>query len=134
MHYDPKKVNVVVNGFTLTGYSDGSKVKVDPVTEEEWKTFVGVCGTVVWTKVNDERYSVTVSLYKESPSSKTLDGLRKLPSSFPVMITNKSAGKYLGGGTEARIVNKPPTEFGADSLKREYKIIVADYSEVELPE
>ncbi len=132
--YDPKKVQLIVNGFTVTGFSEGDKIKIDPMTKEEYKTVVGIDGDVSFSKVNDDRYTITITLKEESPSNKAFDALRLLPSSFTVMVKNTSAGKYIGGGINARIVEKPGLTFGADAPKREWKILVPKYSGSSLPE
>lgn len=132
--YDPKKVQLIINGLTVTGFSDGDKIKIEPVTKEEFKSVAGVDGDVSFTKVNDDRHTITFSLKEESPSNKALDALRLLPSSFAVMVKNTSAGKYIGGGTGARIAEKPGLTFGADAPKREWKILVPKYSGSSLPE
>ena len=133
-YYDPKKVQLVIAGLTITGFADGDKIKAEPVTKEDMKSFVGIDGDVVFAKVNDDRYTVTFTLYEESPSNKVLGAMSKVPTSFPVMIKNTSAGKYLGGGTGSRIMDKPSITFGTDSPKREWKVLVPNYSDVALPE
>ncbi len=132
--YDPKKVQLIVNGFTITGFADGDKIKIEPVTKEDIKSVVGVDGDVSMAKVNDDRHTITFTLKEESPSNKILDALRKLPTSFAVMIKNSSAGKYVGGGTGSRVSEKPGVTFGAESPKREWKILVPNYSGQALPE
>lgn len=132
--YDPKKVELVINGVTVTGYADGDKIKIEPVTKEDIKSVAGIDGDVSFAKVNDDRHTVTFTLKEESPSNKILDALRKLPTSFAVMVRNNSAGKYIGGGTECMFSEKPGVTFGADAPKREWKIIVPNYSGQALPE
>ncbi len=132
--YDSKKVQLVINGLTITGFADGDKIKIEPVTSEDIKSVVGIDGDVSMAKVNDDRHNITFMLKEESPSNKILDALRKLPTSFTVMIKNSSAGKYIGGGTGSRVSEKPAVTFGAEPPKREWKIIVPNYSGQALPE
>jgi hypothetical protein len=132
--YDPKKVRLIINGIDMTGFADGDKIKVEPVTKEDFKSFAGVDGEVSFSKVNDDRHTITFTLKEESPSNKILDGLKKLPASMAVMIRNMSAGKYVGGGTGSRIAEKNAPTFGAENPKREWKILVPNYSGTSLPE
>jgi len=133
-YYDPKKVQLIIAGLTITGFAEGDKIKIEPVTKDDMKSFAGIDGDVTYAKVNDDRYNVTFTLSEESPSNKILDAMRKVPTGVPVMIKNTSAGKYLGGGTDCRIMEKPSITFGPDSPKREWKVLVPNYSDVALPE
>jgi hypothetical protein len=132
--YDPAEVRVIINGLDITGFSDGDKIKIEPVTKEDYKSFAGVDGDVTYSKVNDDRHTLTFTLKEESPSNKFLDALRKAPTSSVVTIQNLSAGKYIGGGIEARISEKPNITFPAEDPKREWKILIPRYSGQALPE
>ena len=133
-YYDPKKVEVIIAGLTITGFAEGDKIKIERVTKEIMKSFAGIDGDVTFAKVNDDRHVITFTLKEESPSNKALDAISKTPTSFPVMIKNMSAGKYLGGGTGSRIIEKPAITFGGDTPNREYKILVPHYMDAALPE
>lgn len=134
MDYDPKKVRLIVNGVDVTGFSDGDKLKIEPVTKEAVKSVCGIDGDVSFATVNDDRHTITFTLKEESPSNKVIDALRKLPTSFAVLVKNTSAGKYIGGGTGCRFAEKPGLTFNADPTKREWKIIVPNYSGQSMPE
>lgn len=126
--YDPADARCVVAGMIVSGYADGEKIKIEPVTKEDFKSHVGVDGTVSYTKVNDDRYTITVTLKQGSPSNVFFETLRKSRASFPVMISNPRGGKYIGGSTNCRFVEKPSRAFGAEDGKIEYKILAPDYS------
>lgn len=132
--YDPKKVLLNLNGITITGFAEGDKITIEPVTKEDMKSFAGIDGDVTFAKVNDDRHTVTFTLKAESPYNKLLDGYRKLTAPIAVMVTNTSGGKYLGGGIGAYIVEKPSDKFGADAPVREWKLLVPKYSSAALPE
>lgn len=132
--YNPKDVRLIVNGLDITGYADGDKIKIEPVTKEDMKSFVGVDGDVSFSKVNDDRHSITFTLKEESPSNKVLDALRKLPTSFAVMVKNTSAGAYIGGATGCRFSEKPSITFGAEDPKREWKILAPEWTGQAMPE
>jgi len=132
--YNPKDVRLIINGLDITGFADGDKIKIEPITKEDMKSFVGVDGDVSFSKVNDNRHTITFTLKEESPSNKMLDALRKLPTSFPVMIKNTSAGAYIGGSTGCRFAEKPSITFGVENPKREWKIIAPEWMGQALPE
>lgn len=132
--YDPKHVRLIVNGLDVTGFADGDKIKIEPVTKEDIKSFAGVDGDVTVSKVNDDRHIITFSLKEESPSNKILDALRKLPTSFMTMVKNTSSGKYIGTSIGCRVSEKPSVVFGADQAKREWKILAPSWGGQALPE
>jgi hypothetical protein len=126
-YYDPKEARVLVNGIDLTGYSDGDKIKIEPVTKEAFKSHAGVDGDTSFAAVHDNRHTITVTLKHGSPSNKYLDGLLKSKINVAVAVINNSEGKYIGGGSYGRISERPGVTFGAETGKREWKILVADY-------
>ena len=132
--YDPKQVRLIVNGLDVTGFSDGDKIKIEPVTKEDVKSFCGVDGDVTLSKVNDDRHTVTFTLKEESPSNKAIDALRKLPTSFVVMVKNMSDGKFIGSSAGCVVSEKPAVTFGADPSKREWKLLAPKWSSQSLPE
>jgi hypothetical protein len=132
--YNPKDVRLIINGFDITGFADGEKIKIEPMTKEDYKSFVGIDGDVGFSKVNDDRHTITFTLKEESPSNKMLDALRKIPTSFAVMVKNTSAGAYIGGSIGCRFAEKPVITFGAENPKREWKIIAPSWSGQALPE
>ncbi|MBN2157923.1 MAG: hypothetical protein JW807_00905 [Spirochaetes bacterium] len=125
--YDPQEVRIIVNGFDLTGFTDGDKIKIEPVTKEAFKSHAGVDGDTSFSKVHDNRHAITVNLKHGSPSNALLDGLLKSGANVAVSIMNNSEGKYIGGGSYGRISERPGVTFGGETGKREWKIIVADY-------
>lgn len=132
--YDPKEVRVIVNGLDITGFADGESISVEPVTKELFKHSAGLVGDVAFAKVHDDRHTVTLTLKASSPSNAVLDALAKTPTSFATAIRNTSVGKYLGGGSGCRIIERPTDKFGAEERKIEWKILVPKYSSVRPPE
>lgn len=132
--YNPKDVRLIINGLDVTGFAGGDKIKVEPVTKEDIKSFAGVDGDVSFSQVNDNRHMLTFTLKEESPSNKALDLLRKLPTSFMVMVKNMSAGKYIGGSSGCRFSEKPSIILGAEDPKREWKITLPEWMGQALPE
>ena len=132
--YDPKDVHVIISGIPMTGFGDGDKVIVEPVTKENYKSHCGVDGDVSFSKVNDDRAMMTVRLKQSSPSNIVLEGLLRSPSLFPISVINKRGGAYTGGAAECLIAEKSSVKFGAEEQVKEWKIIAANYSGVQMPE
>jgi hypothetical protein len=131
--YDPKEVYLNLNGYTVTGFADGDKIKIEPVTKEDWKSIVGVDGDTADSKVNDNRHTITFTLLAGSPSNFIIEAMRKLSSSIVVGVLNKSEGRYAGGGS-GRISEKPSHTFGAESGKKEWKLLVPNWIGAIMPE
>ena len=121
--YDPAKVRVMVNGMDIVGFGDDDKIKIAPVTKEQYKSFAGVDGEVAFTKVNDKRHAITFSLKGGSPSNVALDALSKLPTTFSVTVTNKSSGGYVGTSIGCRIMERPEINFTKENRKCEWMIL-----------
>ena len=131
--YDPSQVRLVVDGLDITGFADGEKIKIEPVTKELYKSKVGVDGDVVFTKNNDNRHTVTIMLEPNSPSNIFLDGWMKSGLCADVALNNTGGGKYLGGGTNARVIERPTKDFGEEAANQEWKIMIPNYAGAHLP-
>jgi hypothetical protein len=125
--YDPKEVRLIVNGIDITGFSDGDKIKIEPVTKEAFKSHAGVDGDVSYSKVHDNRHLITMVLKHGSPSNAYLDQLLKSGINLTTVVMNNSEGKYIGNSSYGRIAEKPGPIFSAETGKREWKIIAGDY-------
>ena len=131
--YDPSEVRLIVAGIDITGYADGSKIKLEPVTKELYGTKKGADGHVTYSKKIDPRYMVTVNLKQDSTSNAYLSGLMRAPACFPVTISNTGGGKFIGGGTKCRIMERPSYEWAEEDTNREWKIMIPDFSGGDLP-
>jgi len=129
-YYDTKKVRLIIAFMDITGFADGDKLKIEPVTKDNFKSHVGVDGDTSFSKINDDRYTITFTLLSGSPSNTHLDLLKKSNIPFPVSVSNTSEGEYIGGGINARIIERPSTTFGGEQQPIEWKILVPDYSEL----
>ena len=133
-YYDSSKVRLVVSGIDITGFSDGEKVKIEPVTKEDIKSHVGVDGDYSFAVINDKRYTVSFSLKQGSPSNAYLYALLKSRTPVVVSVNNTSEGGYIGGGIDGRIIEKPAITFAAEDSKREWKILIPEFSDVMMTE
>lgn len=126
--YDPKKVRLLINLLDVTGFIDGDKITISPVTKEDVKSFIGVDGDVSFSEVHDDRRMIKFTLKAESPWIKILETLRKLRTGFPVSVKNTSAGAYIGGSTGCRIAEKPEVKFPKEDPQWEFSIIAPYWS------
>jgi hypothetical protein len=124
--YDPTEVQVNLGPLTLTGFADGTFVKVAKTTAETYKKKVGAKGEVSRTKVTDKSGTITVTLMHTSPSNTKLYLLEKNPVTFPVTILENGESKFIATATEAWIEKTPNPEFGAEEGKAEWTIGCAD--------
>lgn len=128
--YDPKKVNVVVAGATMTGFTEGSIVSCER-NEDRATPYIGCKGEGAFALSGNNSGTVTISLQQGSPSNKHLKALANAGSQFPVSVIDTNAdGGFRAGGTQAMILKEPPDERGSEISENEWEIYVLDYSNV----
>lgn len=125
--YDPKKVNVIVNGLYLTGYMDGTFVSAEK-NEDNTIPHIGAHGEVTYAKSADNTGTITVTLKQTSPSLAALMQLANSDVDFPVQVIDANSSKRRVGGNECRMLKTPTIEFGAEVSGVEVQFYVADYS------
>lgn len=111
--YDPKKVLLTVGVGTITGYADGTFIKVSR-DEEAFTKKVGADGEVTRAKSNNQAGSIEITLDLASPSNDALSALATADEltntgAVPVslLLIGNSSGKPLVA-TEAGWVKKKP--------------------------
>jgi hypothetical protein len=72
--YNPKLINVVVNGILVTGFADGDFVTVE-TDADLYTATVGATGEVVRTRNLNRMATVTVVLLADSPTNDLLSAL-----------------------------------------------------------
>lgn len=127
--YDTKQVNLVLNGYTVTGYTEDSFINIEPLTKEKFTTQAGAQGDFSYSKNHDERTKITITLLQNSPSHLVLKNLADIENLFPVTISNTSDGKYIGSGSQAMVMERPTIEFGKELKEIEWVIVVGDYKD-----
>lgn len=121
--YSPKKVVVSYKGQILSGFADGTFVKVERASASFAKT-VGADGEVARTASADRSGKVTVTLLQSSISNDLLsqnlntDELTNL-NTGPLMIKDTS-GTTLVLASEAWIMGQPAPELGKELGSREW--------------
>jgi len=122
--YDPEDVNVIVNGTILTGFMDGTFVRVEK-DEENYTAHVGAKGEVTRSKNANKLGKITVTLKQDSPSNAYLKRLEKSKSTFPVAVIDQNFGENRGGN-DAWIEKSPNSEYGDEISSREWIFVVPE--------
>jgi len=124
--YNPLNVHVNIGTHRVTGFMDGTFVKVERGTPENFKMHTGAHGDVSYTKTNDPSGMITLTLKQTSPSKRILDQMAQLPNDFPASVINKSDSNYMAVASKARVIQLPGGEFGDEEGSDEYIIGCAD--------
>ena len=126
--FDPSKVNVIVDGHTIVGYAEGSKISGERATEKR-SSYVGTDGHVTFIKSADDSGEVTITLKHNSPSNEKLMELYKSDEefTFSVVDANFSGGDVGATGTRCVVQNTPPFERTDEMSENEWVLLVADY-------
>lgn len=121
--YDAKDSVVLVNGVHITGLAEDfwTFEKQEALSEMA----VGAQGDVCESVINNSLYDATLTIQKSSPQRKYLRSLKDEKETFPIWHTNKPMG-VKQGGTMARVIEVPSSEFGATAGDEEYKFVVID--------
>ena len=112
--YDPTEVQVNIGPLTLTGFAEGTFVKIARSTSERYKKKVGARGEVSRTRVTDNTGTIEITLKHTSPNNARLYTLDKNPATFPVTVIENGETKFVASATEAWIEKTPDPEFGED--------------------
>jgi hypothetical protein len=131
--YDPKKVNLIVDGVTISGFADGSFIKVARLDKELFKTHVGAHGEVGRTKNPNTAGKFTFTLLKESPSNVVLDAFKNLSAPIALALMDKSDAMIVAVATNAWISTDPDLDFAIDDMKVEWEITCDELNKSFLP-
>jgi hypothetical protein len=120
--YDPKKVNLIVDGYTVSGFADGTFIKVERVDPEVYKVHVGAHGEVGRTRNPNKTGKVTFTLKGTSPSNVIIDAGKNLSIPIAFAIINKSDQSFAAAATNAWLSKDPTVEFGMEETNIEWEI------------
>ena len=121
--YDPKLVIVVVGGVLMSGFAEGSLVKVERNTDT-YKLVIGTDGEGTRSRTNDRSGKITISLMQTSFSNAVLSGFAQLDETanagvVPVTITDLN-GASLYHADNAWVLKPPAGEHGKEAKAREW--------------
>ena len=105
--YDPKKVNVVVDGTTLTGFASDGIITVSK-SEDAVTPNVGCKGDVVYEENANESGTIAVTLQQTSSSLSKLRRLASNRTSFSVTISDANDDDSISvSGSNCRVLKMP---------------------------
>ena len=118
--YDPKKVNLVMNGKIITGFASDSMITIAR-NEDTVTTKVGVKGDVAYNENANESGTITVTLMGTSSSLPYVRSLALKRKVVSVMIVDANDSASVNVAEERCRVIKPPDitrakEIGSESV------------------
>lgn len=125
-NYNPREVNVIVDGTFLTGYQDGTMVSCAK-NSDRFSMNVGAQGDATFVESADDTGQITVTLKHTSPSAPFLYEQANSREPFPVQVIDANVGNFKAGGTQCLIQRKPDSERGKEISGLEFVFLVADY-------
>ena len=129
--YDPKKVLISLGSHSVTGYSDGTFVGIEP-NGDGIASKTGCDGEKVRSIDPDKSATVTLTLLQTSPTvawcQKQYDKDRNTgDGTFPILVKDMKGG-LIFSAADSWIVNAPSREFGKESSDREITIETGEAS------
>jgi hypothetical protein len=137
--YDPKKYAVIIGGVPMSGYADGTFIKVTRSADTFTKT-VGVDGNPTRSHIHDRSGEIILTFNQSSPSNAVLSAIAKVDEEsnggiVPVLI--KDSLPPNGGlpsiavSAKSWIKKWPDQELGKESSNREWTLDCEDIERFE---
>lgn len=123
--YNAKDTSVMVDGVFITGL--GEDMITYSKEEAASELIVGAQGDVVKSEINNDIYTLTLTVQPTSPQLSHLISLKDRKDCFPVWVINKEMGITLGG-TQACINEMPEIALGASAEDVEITFSILDGS------
>ena len=113
--YDPKKVNVAVDGAIITGYASDSMITA-PKNEDAVTTEVGCKGDVVYSENANESGTITITLQGTSSSLPRLRSLASSRKQISVTVSDANDSDDISiTAQKCRVVKMPDVSRGKTS-------------------
>lgn len=127
--YDPGLVAVILAGQQITGFADGTFIKVERLTDT-FSSMAGADGQVARVRSRDKRGKVTITLLQTSPSNIVLAELVQLDEatgagSSPFMVKDLT-GTTQASAPNAWVTRPADIERGKDLYSPEWVLEVDD--------
>lgn len=127
--YDPKQVSVIVGGKIMSGFADGTMVKVER-NEQAFTLKVGVDGEGTRAKSNNRSGKITISLMNSSRSNDDLSALALADevsnSGIAAALVRDASGRTLCAAATAWVQKFPDSEFAKEPNVRTWVIETDD--------
>lgn len=121
--YNPKLINVVVNGILITGFADGDFVTVE-TDADLYTSIVGATGEVVRTKNLNRMATVTLTLMADSPTNDLLSALAiDAEGLAPVgsFLLSNTNGTTIASAPSCWLKKMPSIAYGVEAGTREWQ-------------
>lgn len=113
--YDPKKVNVAVDGAIITGYASDSMIMATK-NEDAVTTEVGCKGDVVYSENANESGTITITLQGTSSSLPRLRSLASSRKQISVTVSDANDSDDISiTAQKCRVVKMPDVSRGKTS-------------------
>ena len=121
--YDAKQVSIIVGGAIISGYADGSFVRVER-NADQFSLVMGADGEATRSKSNNKSGRFTFTLQQSSDSNAILAGFAALDELsnngiIPVLVKDNS-GNSLHTAAQAWCVKYPSSEYAKESGTKEW--------------
>lgn len=128
--YDPKSTTLIVAGVVVSGYADGSFIKVKR-NKETFTQKVGAHGDVVDVRSTDKTGTITATILANSNTNDAFSALLAADElapygsmAVPLMIKDANGTTLIAGS--GRIKKWPDIEFSVDEPSREWEFICSN--------
>ena len=131
--YDPKKVNVAVDGAIIAGYASDSMITATK-NEDAVTTEVGCKGDVVYSENANESGTITITLQGTSSSLPRLRSLASSRKQISVTVSDANDSDDISiTAQKCRVVKMPDVSRGKTSGNVTISIFVPNLQEVAGP-
>ncbi len=124
--YDPDRVRLNAGALSITGFADGTFIKVTRTQPKNFTKKAGAHGTVARNKTTDRTGIIEFVLQKESPVNAQLQNLANSDASFPSSVIDGSSQKELSVASDSWIEEPPQPEYPVEDPTRTWMIGCAD--------
>lgn len=129
--YDPKMILTTVGALPMTGFADGTFLKVE-MNEDAFSLQVGADGEAARSRSNNNSAKITITLLQTSPANDLLSALyasdRLIPGRtgiVPLMIKDL-LGTTLFAAVSCWITKVAPAEYAKEAGSREWVLETDD--------
>ncbi len=126
--YDPRLVNVLIDGTYLTGFGDGTFVQAEK-DEENYTTHVGAKGEISRARNANPLGTITVTLKSTSPSNALLNSKALSGDTFECEVVDANDLAKKAGGSACWIEKPSGIMWGEEIETVDWTIKVGDYAQ-----
>ena len=128
--YDPRKVDVIIDGHTVQGFADGTFINGS--RNEDSRSFhVGAKGEVTTDENADKTGTTEITLKNNSPSLSKFQSLDRRGERFPMSVYDRNMGNNVGiGSGRSWVMNMGDFERGEETVGKTITIGHENYNEV----